>query len=211
MRSILLLVILTVSYLSVSAQQDEKAKGVLDKLSAKTKAFSTIKADFQFTMVNKADGLNETQSGSILIKGQSYNLSISGQTVISDGKSMWTVLKDSEEIQIAEIDEDEEDAITPNKIFTLYEKGFKYKYVKEDAGMHIINLYPKDAADKAYHRITLYVNKAKNEITKVKVHGKDGTTTTYKIKSFVGNSSIPASKFTFNKASYPNYEIIDLR
>ena len=79
--------------MSVSAQQDTKAKSILDKLSAKTKAYKTVKADFQFIMVNKADGTNESQSGSISIKGESYNLSISGQTIISDGKSMWTVIK----------------------------------------------------------------------------------------------------------------------
>ena len=211
MRSIALLLIASLSFMSVSAQQDTKAKSILDKLSAKTKAYKTVKADFQFIMVNKADGTNESQSGSISIKGESYNLSISGQTIISDGESMWTVIKDAEEVQIAEIDEEEEDAISPSKIFTIYEEGFKYKYVKEDAGMHIINLYPKDAADRAYHRIALYINKAKNQISKVKVYGKDGTVTTYKIKTFTPNATIPASKFTFNKANYPKYEIIDLR
>lgn len=196
---------------SINAQEDAKAKAILDKLSAKTKAYKTIEATFQFTMINKTDELNETQEGNIMIKGDSYNLSISGQNVISDGKNMWTILKDAEEVQINELEEDDEDAISPNKIFTLYEEGFKYKYVKEDKGFHIINLYPKDAAEKGYHRIALYINKAKNEISKVKVYGKDGTNTTYKIKSFSANTSIPDSKFSFDKAKYPKYEIIDLR
>ena len=193
------------------AQQDTKAKEILDKLSAKTKAYSTIEAQFQFTMVNKTEGLNETQEGSILIKGDSYNLSISGQNVISDGKSVWTILNDAEEVQINEIDEDDEEAISPNKIFTLYEEGFKYKYLKEENGFHVINLYPKDASEKSYHRIALYINKAKNEIGKVIVYGKDGTNSTYKVKSFSPNASIPASKFTFDKTKYAKFEIIDLR
>ncbi len=211
MRSIVILIFAYLSIFPAFSQDDAKAKEILDKLSAKTKAYKTIEANFQFTMVNKTDGMNETQDGSIMIKGDSYNLSISGQNVISDGKNVWTVLKDAEEVQINEIDEEDEGAISPNKIFTLYEEGFKYKYLKEENGFHIINLYPKNPAEKAYHRIALYVNKVKNEISKVIVYGKDGTDTTYKIKSFASNTTIPESKFSFDKTKYSGYEIIDLR
>lgn len=211
MKSLFILFIAGITSYSAVAQEDTKAKEILDKLSAKTKSYNTIKADFQFTMVNKTEGTNESQSGKIEIKGDKYFLSISGQDVISDGKNMWTILKDAEEVQINEIDEEDEDAISPNKIFTLYEKGFKYKYVKEDKGIQIINLYPKAAADKSYHRIALYINKAKNEISKVKVYGKDGTITSYKIKVFTPNASISDSRFTFDKSKYSTYEVIDLR
>lgn len=211
MKALFILFIAGITSYSVVAQEDTKAKGILDKLSAKTKSYKTIKADFQFTMINKSEGTNESQTGKIEIKGEKYFLSISGQDVISDGKNMWTILKDAEEVQINEIDEEDEDAISPNKIFTLYEKGFKYKYVKEDKGMHIINLYPKAAADKSYHRIALYINKVKNEISKLIVYGKDGNTTTYNIKSFTADSTIPDTRFSFNKAKYSSYEIIDLR
>jgi outer membrane lipoprotein-sorting protein len=211
MKSLLLIVLSTVTAFSALAQEDAKAKAILDKLSAKTKAYKTIKADFQFTMVNKTEGTNESQSGKITIKGDKYILAITGQEVISDNNSIWTIIKDAEEVHINEIDEEDEDAISPNKIFTLYEEGFKSKYVKEDKGNHIINLYPKNASDKGYHRIALYINKAKNQIVKVKVYGKDGTTTTYTIKTFTANAAIPDTKFSFDKAKFPKYEIIDLR
>jgi outer membrane lipoprotein-sorting protein len=212
MKLIITILLIGITSFSVFAQQDQKAKSILDKLSAKTKAYKTIKADFQFTISNKAEGINESQTGKIFIKGDKYFLSIKGQNVISDNKNVWTILSDAEEVQINNIpDEDEEDYISPNKIFTLYEEGFKYKYVKEDKGFHIINLYPKDAEDKGFHRIALYINKAKNEITKVKVYGKDGSTTIYTIKSFSANTAIPDTKFTFSKSKYPKFEIIDLR
>ena len=123
---------LLISLATFAQEVDTKAKGILDKLSAKTKAYTTIKADFKFTIINKSDGLNETQSGKIQIKGNSYFLSIAGQDVISNGKAIYTVLKDAEEVQINSLpDEEEEDVISPNTIFTLYETGFKYKYLKE--------------------------------------------------------------------------------
>jgi outer membrane lipoprotein-sorting protein len=197
---------------SFAQEIDTKAKGILDKLSVKTKAYKTINADFQFTLQNKSEGINETQTGKIQIKGDKYILSIAGQEVISNGTDIYTVLKDAEEVQINSIpNEDEEDIISPNTIFTLYETGFKYKYLKEDKGMHIINLYPKQADEKDFHRIALFINKAKNQISKVKVFGKDGSSTTYTIKSFIANAAIADSKFTFDKTKHPKFEVVDLR
>lgn len=212
MKTLIIFLLTITTSFSITAQQDEKAKSILDKVSVKTKAYKTLKAEFQFTISNKTSGINESQIGTIQIKGDKYFLSIKGQDVISDGKSIYTVLKDASEIQINNIpDKTEEEYISPNKIFTIYENGFKYKYVKEEEGFHIINLYPKNAENKAYHTITLYVNSSKNEITKVKVNGKDGSLTTYTVKSFTPDVAIPDAQFTFDKSKYPKFEIIDLR
>ncbi len=211
MKKILTIVTASLLAFTVNAQEDAKAKEILDKLSAKTKSYTTIKADFTYTMVNKSDGINESQDGKIEIKGNKYFLSIQGQDIISDGKNIWTFLKESEEVQINSINEDDDEGISPNKIFTLYEEGFKYKFVEEKNGIQTINLYPKEANEKAYHRITLFIDTAKNQIKEVKVFGKDGTDSSYKIKTFTPNTSISDAHFSFDKSKHPNVEIIDLR
>jgi len=212
MNKLITLLIASIFAIQVNAQEDTQAKAILDKLSAKTKAYTSIKADFQLTISSKKDGVNESQSGSIQLKGNKYNLSIKGQEVISDGKTVWTYIKESEEVHINTISNDENDGtFSPNKLFTLYETGFKYKYVEEKNNIHSINLYPKDASSKAFHRITLFVDKVKNEIKEVKVYGKDGSEATYKIKTFTTNTALPDSLFTFDKAKHPKVEIIDLR
>lgn len=197
---------------SFAQEVDMKAKAILDKLSAKTKSYTTIKAEFKYSIANKSEGINDSQTGAIELKGNNYHLSIQGQEILSNGKGVWTVIKESEEIQINDMpDEEEEDYISPNNIFTLYEDGFKYKFVKEENGTQIINLYPKAAEEKSFHRIALYINKAQHQISEVKVYGKDGSVFTYTITSFITNKAIPESRFTFNKTDYSNYEIIDLR
>ena len=77
--------------------------------------------------------------------------------------------------------------------------------------MQIINLYPKAPEEKSFHRIALYINKAKTQIAKVKVYGKDGSIFIYSIKSFTPNQPIADSRFSFDKSKYSGYEIIDLR
>jgi outer membrane lipoprotein-sorting protein len=122
------------------------------------------------------------------------------------------LLKDAEEVQINSIpDENEEDVISPNTIFTLYEKGFKYKYVKEENGNDIINLYPNNPQDKSFHRVEIQINKTKGEIYKVTVFGKDGTDMSYTIKTFTPNIAITDDTFVYSKAKYPKYDVIDLR
>jgi len=212
MNKLITLLIASIFAIQVNAQEDTQAKAILDKLSAKTKAYTSIKADFQLTISSKKDGVNESQLGSIQLKGNKYNLSIKGQEVISDGKTVWTYIKESEEVHINSISDDENDGtFSPNKLFTLYENGFKYKYVEEKNNIQSINLYPKDASSKSFHRITLFIDKVKNEIKEVKVFGKDGSESTYKIKTFITNTALPDSLFTFDKAKHPKVEIIDLR
>jgi outer membrane lipoprotein carrier protein len=211
-KTVTIVLSMLISAGSFAQEIDTKAKGILDKLSATTKAHKTIQATFNFTLNNKSEDINESQSGEILIKGDHYFLSISGQDVMSDGKAIYTVLKDAEEVQINNVPkESEEQYLSPNTIFTMYETGFKYSYLKEDKGMHIINLYPKAADEKDFHRIALFINKEKNQISKINIFGKDGSKTTYNITSFTANVAIPASKFTFDPAKNSNYEVVDLR
>lgn len=217
MKKLLTIIIafVALSTYNASAQDDVKAKAILDELSAKTKSYSNIKATFSYTLENPSAKINETQEGTITIKGSKYRLEIAGQEVISDGKTVWTYLKDANEVQINNIDPSSSDAITPSNIFTMYEKGFKYKFEgeKTENGKVIqsINLYPIDTKAKAFHTVKLYIDKNAKQIHSIKVLSKDGNNYTYTVKSFVPNADVTDAHFTFNAAKYPKVEVIDLR
>ena len=112
-------------------------------------------------------------------------------------------------------EKEEEQYISPTTIFTLYEKGFKYKYIKEETVkgnvLQLINLFPVKPDERSYHTIRLYINKGKQQIAKIKILGKDGTQYVFDIKSFSANENIPDAKFTFNKLKYPDVDVIDMR
>ena len=199
----------------VMAQTDAKAKALLDQVSAKTKAYTSIKADFNYTLENKSDDFSETQSGSIAIKGSKYALKIAGQEIQCDGKTIWTYLKDAEEVQVTEVDEDNEELITPTKLFTMYEKGYRHEYVKEESldgvTVAVINIYPLDVDNKSFHTVKLYIDKEKLEFKRVKIMGKEGDTYTYKIKSFITNAAMSDADFKFDASKHPGVEVVDLR
>ena len=211
--TVLSLVIATVN---VSAQ-DAKAKGILDKLSAKTKTYTSMSATYEYTMKNVAEDIEESQSGSLVTQGDKYHLEIAGQKIICDGETVWTVLDEAEEVQINGVpDADEtEDYISPTNILTLWEKGFKYKFDKSitlnGAAVDVINLYPEKADEQSFHTIKIYVNKAQMEVDQIDIKGKDGTDFVYKIKTFKTNENISADTFVFSTAKNPTYDVIDLR
>ena len=187
------LLILCTSLLNAqTSMQDPQAKKILDGLSAKLKTYKTITAEFTNTMEDKADpSMSDSFSGKLLVKGQFYNMTVMGQNIISDSKTIWTVIED-EEVQIDDAPTEEEEAenlFSPTKIFKFYEKGFKYKYDQEINIKGVIcdqiNLFPEESEDKSFHTIKLIVKRAEKQILSVIINGKDGMTYTYSISIII--------------------------
>ena len=187
--------------------QDAKAKAILDELSKNTKSYSSMEAQFEYQMLNKADDIDEKQEGKLLSKGAKYRLNIAGQVVLSDGKTVWTVLTDAEEVQVNDVPEEDDSGefISPSNILNLWEKGFKYKYDSETnldgKAVDVINLYP----------IELYINKDRSGVLRIEIKGKDGTDYIYTIKNFKVNQTVTDQKFVFSAEEFPNFDVIDLR
>lgn len=224
MRTLILATALLISA-SASAQreekdlnpQDPKAQQILDALSSKAEGYSSFQADFEYTLVNKTEGINETQKGRVTMKGRTkYKLDIAGQVVSSDGESVCTLIKAEKELQISDIpEENEEDGnlMNPSNAFHMYKKGFKYMYdgtgTVDGQNVEIIKMYPMKPEGKNYHTIMVNVNTEKMELVSMEVKGKDGNTYTYKLKNFKAN--IPVTDSDFKCPEDQADDIIDLR
>jgi outer membrane lipoprotein-sorting protein len=190
--------------------QDQVAKDVLDKLSTTTKSYKNMTVGFDFIFENKSQNIKDVQQGTIVLQEESFRLEMQEQIIINDGESQWIYLADMNEVQIMEHDPEEE-MMSPNKLFTIYEKGYKYTYVGAEAEkgkrLQVIDLFPEESG--AFIKITLAVDAAKNQLHKIIMHDKNGGSYTYLVTSFKSNTSVPS--FTFNAADYPGTEVIDLR
>lgn len=193
---------------------DAKSKAILDDLSKSTKACSSITTEFSYTIENKAKKTSETKDGKLVSKGDKFRLDIANQTIISDGKTSWTILKEAKEIQVNNVTKND-DQVNPSNIYTVYEKGFKSEFVNEEnkggTTVQNIKLFPLDVKKKSYHTIQLAIDKNKKQLSQIKVNGKDGNDVTYKVKKFVTNADVPDTQFAFDKKGFPGYEVIDLR
>ncbi|PZX13847.1 outer membrane lipoprotein-sorting protein [Breznakibacter xylanolyticus] len=198
----------------LTAQNTQKAKEILDQVSAKTKTYTTISADFSFSLENQQEKINEVHQGSIKVKGNKYAVKLMGVETFFDGKNQWTYMKDAGEVQVIVPDAADESVLNPAKIFTMYEKGFKFSYIgeKTEGGkvLYEIDLFPENR-DKPFSRIKLLIQKDNLQLYSFKQIGKDGNHYTVKVSKMQTNQSFADTDFTFNKLANPNVDVIDLR
>lgn len=213
MRRMIVIMAFLCATATAFAQTDSKAKKLLDEVSAKYDAYRTVQSDFSFVMQQAQGGSHEDKGTLFLNKPKNqFRIELNDQDIISDGKSTWSVLKEDQEVQVTDSDNQTE-SIGPNNLFTFYKKGFAYKSMKDEslgkAPLRVIELTPTDSKTN-YVKIKLRIN-SNSHIHDVSVFDKSGAQYTYTINTLYVNHQIPTTKFVFNTANYPDYEIVDLR
>ncbi|WP_461790163.1 LolA family protein [Pedobacter sp.] len=199
----------------VNAQTDPKAKAILAEVSKKYRSYDVVKTDFTFTLDNKQAKVKETQQGTLYVKANAnkYKVAMTNQELISDGKVQWTYLKQDKEVQVSNVDPSGE-ALNPAKIFTIYEKGFKYIYTGEqkvgNKVYQMIDLSPTDIKKNVF-KVRLSIDKAAKQIANIVIFEKNGNTYTYNVKTFSPNVKVPEATFAFDAKKYPGVEVVDLR
>jgi len=216
MRKILLLGWVLFLAILVQAQQDEKAKSILDKVSENTRLFKTISADFSFSMENKEMEINEKNEGSIKLKGQKYIVELPdvGIKVYSDGTTLWNYMKQGNQVTISNIDDESSDLMDPSSLFSIYERGFKSKFIDEkNIGgkiLYHIDLFPDNTVHDVT-KISISIDKATMMISSAQLFGTDGNIYGIIVKKLETNKDFPDNNFVFNTANYPDIEVIDFR
>lgn len=216
MKNIILTMIAFVTIFSIQAQKEEKAREILEKVSAKTKSYTTVKIKFKYIMDNRAENMKDTTKGTIYLKGDKFKLFFKGNEIFSDGTTMWTHQVDAGEITINDVDTEDEGALNPANILTIYEKGFKYRYLGEiksgGKSYYQVDLYPELPKEKSYSIIKLKIDKANSQLSSVKMVGKDGIDYIIDLVQFKPNVKVVDSMFSFDKTKYPSdIEINDMR
>ncbi|MEI7499750.1 MAG: outer membrane lipoprotein carrier protein LolA [Bacteroidota bacterium] len=209
MKTYLISLFILITLIGYGQGKDSKASALLDEVSAKAKAFKSIKVDFSYTMENTKAKINEEKTGTLLVSGDKYKMSAAGQTVICDGKTIWTFIKESNEVQINTL-ENKDDALTPSKLLTSYNANYKSKIIKSsDPTTESVELIP--STTKNFTKAILGIDKSKKQIKSFTLYDKSGNTFTYKIKSYLTDSPVADADFNFDAKKFPGVEIIDMR
>jgi outer membrane lipoprotein carrier protein len=208
--SVLFSSVLIFNTLSIKAQHDPKAEQILNEMSKKYKSIKTFKADFSYVMESPSAGKNETISGEIFVKGEKFKLNLGNQEVINNGTTIWTYLKEENEVNVSTYEPDPNE-ITPNNIYTVYQKGYKYLLLEETATTQVVDLIPEDKSKKIF-KIRITITKKDKSIKNWKMFEKSGNRYVYNIVKFVPNpTGIDDKFFVFDKAMHKGVEVVDLR
>jgi outer membrane lipoprotein-sorting protein len=216
MKKIIFTSVIIIYALFAQAQQDQKAKNILDEVSTKTRTYKSISADFSFSLENKEMGINEKNDGSIKLKGQKYLVDLpgAGVKVYSDGKTNWNYMKQGNQVTISTIEDTGSELMDPSSLFSIYEKGFTSKFVAEkNVGgktVYQIELFP-DKKEYDVSKITIEINKANMMIQSAQLFGTDGNIYGILVKKMEMDKDFNDSEFIFDAKKFPDVEIIDLR
>lgn len=194
----------------LQAQDAKKAKELLDEVSAKVKSYNNIVIDFKYSLNNPKENINQESKGNVTLQGNLYNLNFMGVSKIFDGKKVYTIVPEDEEVTIANFDAKDDNAITPNKMLTFFNSGYKYAWDipqnLKGRKIQFIKLTPISSKDQRKEILIGIDVQTKHIYTIIEV-GKNGTKTTLTVNSFKTNQPLSKNHFTFTKSKYPNYYI----
>jgi outer membrane lipoprotein-sorting protein len=190
--------------------QDKKAKELLDEVTVKVKSYENIAIDFKYTLQNTKENINQDSKGNVMLKGNLYYLNFMGLTKIFDGKKTFTIVPEDEEITISKVDDKDENAITPSKMLTFFNSGYKYYWdaLQDIKGRKIqyIKLVPISSKDQR-KEILLGIDVQTKHIYNLIEIGRNGTKTTLTVNSFKTNQPMSKNQFIFDESKYKGYYI----
>lgn len=199
-RTYLLVLILFLS-VSLSAQKDKQAREILDKTANALQQAGGIRATFE-----------GTGNGTLLLKGNRFYLNSGGIQSWFDGKTQWSYLESSEEVNVSNPTPEELQTINPYALLSIYKSGYNYKYkgIKSrngKQGFEVI-LTPENKQD--ITSITLFVSQTYQPLY-IKVEQSNKSANEIIVTSYQTNQPLDNATFKFDKKKFPNAEVIDLR
>lgn len=193
--------------------QDAKAKSILDNATKKMNSLKSLKANFSLSVKSASGKTAQTKRGNFFMKGVKYRVSMGDQEIICDGKTVWTYVKASNEVQVSNYNPSEQ-TVSPTKLFTnFYDKEYSYKYIgtKTFAGKttDIVEMTPVNSS-KQFKKVLLAIDKT-GVIAGGDVYEKNGNQYHYEVSGFSPNAAVTDATFTFDTKKYPKVEVVDLR
>lgn len=210
MKRFSVFIIALMSIFAVNAQSADKAKALLDEVASKVKSYDNMVIDFKYTIENKGEQINQETRGDVSIKGDKYLLNLMGTTQMFDGKKIYTIIPEDQEINISTYVEGDANSITPSKMFSFFENGYTYKWdITQDVKgrkIQYIKLTPTDSkAD--VKNILLGIDSQTKHIYNLIQTQDDGTKITITVTGLKNNQPLAKNLFTFSEDRYKDFYI----
>ncbi len=188
------------------AQNADKAKSLLDDVYNKVKGYDNIFVDFKYALNNKEANVNSETRGDVTLQGDKYLFNYLGAKQLYDGKMVYNIVPENEEV-IIDAQSEDDNTITPSKMLTFYKQGHTYSWdvLQNVQGRKIqfVKLIPIET-NTEIKSILLGIDVETKHIYKLIETGKNGTVTTITVNSFKTDQPLSKTLFTFDEGKYKN-------
>ncbi|MBK9291207.1 MAG: outer membrane lipoprotein carrier protein LolA [Bacteroidetes bacterium] len=200
--------IFQVQQLMAQKNADQLLNAVIDK----TRNTPNLKIDFTYQMINTRAGINEKKNGTLFLNGDAYKVLIDGQTIVSDGKTVWTYLPESNEVMVSNAGQGDE-ALSPTNLLTTYAKDYKASFGsdKDNQAKGLKTIELKAQAGSKFPKVIVGVREAAEQLSRLVIFDNGGNQFIYDLSRMTPNATLPRNFFTFNPADYPGIDVVDMR
>lgn len=148
------------------------------------------------------------------MKGEKFLLDADGVKTWFDGRTQWSYLTNSDEVNISEPTPEELQSINPYALLSIYKQGYHMKLGKADTyggkpAYEVILTASNRKQD--LQCVIIYVTKDTLQPLCISMTQKGGNSVAIRITSYKTGESYNDNLFTFDKKVYPTAEVIDLR
>ena len=196
---------------SFSAQKiDAKAKTILDAISTQYKSKNNVYFKFVYGTGNSKK-ITRTEPGIFYSAKDKYKLKIMGTEQIFDGKKLYNISAEDQEVTVAKPTGNEQ-MFSPLNYIEEYKKGYNVKYMGKlmvnGVNSDYIKLTP--TSKNGIQEVNLFVNDAKKQIVKVEQFSTDKSVSVIAISDYKENQILSSALFNFDKDQYKNYLVTEL-
>ena len=194
----------------VKAQTSIEAQKLLELASKKMESYDNITFEFSYVLNNRVEQINQENSGEVTVADEKYRLNFLDAIQLFDGKTLYTIVPENEEITVTEAEETEDFGINPKELLEFYKEGYDYHWdisqrVKGKK-IQFVKLIPTQD-DGGIKSLLIGIDTQENHIYKLIEVGDNGTITTLTINNMNVDNPLPENFFVFNASDYPNYYI----
>jgi len=205
MKNIVLVLVTMLIGTVAFAQSEAKAKKLLDEVSEKMNTYENIYVEFKYKLDNNEEDVHQETRGNVTMKNDLYNVNFLGVNQLFDGKKVYTIISEDEEVNISDADAEDSSTLTPSKFFSFYKNGFIYSWdiLQNMNGRKIqyVKLIPIDS-NSEIRSVLLGVDVKTNHIYRLIETGNNSTVTTLTITQFKTNQPLSSKLFSFDEAKY---------
>ena len=188
--------------------QNGKCNTLLDRVIKEYDNSNGVSANFNIS--TKSNGYVSEIKGKIVLDGTKFAFTTDEMECGYDGKTLWTYIKNNEEINLSSPEDDEIININPYLLLKNYNTRFKCSFDSKNGDLETIILSPKNTSDNI-SSVKVTLNSKLLYPSIIEVMNKDNSKIVIKVLDYNNKTNIDKSKFSFNEKQYTNIEIIDLR
>ena len=193
------------------SQTSLEAKDLLEKTSKKFDSYTSFELEFSYVLNNRIEQINQESKGKVTVAGDKYKLNFLDAIQLFDGKTIYIIVPENEEISLIKPTDEEEDFMfNPTNLLSFYKEGYDYHWdiSQKIKGKNIqfVKLIPT-VDDNDIKSILVGIDTDENHIYRLIEVGLNGTVTTLTIKNMEINKKLSSDFFVFDPSEYPNYYI----